>query len=259
MIIALHIALACALQSAWSGHPPAETESVSIRKGCFQMGADRGEPGERPVHEVCVDAFRMDRTEVTNARFRSVMGSNPHEDDSSCFIWEDGRWRQAVLPATFRSPSRPAVCVDYEQARSYCAKKGGRLPTEAEWEYAAKAGTPGRWYWGEHPESAAANAWYRSNSAAATHPVGEKLPNAWGLYDMLGNAWEWVEDWYDERYYASSPMDNPEGAESGAFRVYRGGGWFSSLSDHGLGATVRGSLNPTMDRSGLGFRCVVPQ
>jgi len=111
MIIVLHMALALALQTAWSAKPRNRPETVSIGKGCFPMGADRGEPGERPVHEVCVEAFLMDRTEVTNARFRSAMGANPHDDDSSCFIWEDGGWRQAALPATFISLKARMACV----------------------------------------------------------------------------------------------------------------------------------------------------
>ena len=230
-----------------------------IRNGCFEMGSDGGEPGERPAHRVCVGAFRMDRTEVTNSQFRATMGPNRHEDDRSCFVWESGSWKRDRLPAGFRGPDQPAVCVDHDQAREYCARKGGRLPTEAEWEYAAKAGTAGRWYWGDSASEAGRHAWYRSNSSASTHAVGTRIPNAWGLHDMLGNAWEWVEDWYDEGYYATSPVDNPEGPGSGAFRTYRGGGWFSTLSDHGLGATVRGNLAPTEARSGLGFRCVVPR
>lgn len=232
---------------------------VAIPKGCFSMGSDDGEPGGRPAHKVCLDAFRMDRTEATNAQFRARMGANPHEDDGTCFVWESGGWRMDRLPAGFRGPDQPAVCVDHDQAREYCTRAGGRLPTEAEWEYAAKAGTTGRWYWGESAPQAGKYAWFRANSGASTHPVGTRLPNAWGLRDMLGNAWEWVEDWYDEGYYAASPVANPEGPESGAYKTYRGGGWFSTLSDHGLGSTVRGGLNPASARSGLGFRCVVPQ
>lgn len=226
---------------------------VSVPKGCFQMGSSSGERDEKPVHEVCLDAFRMDRTEVTNAQFARIVGRNPHVDDGTCYVWKGAAWSPGVLPLNFTGPDQPVVCVDHEQARDYCHKLRESLPTEAQWEYAARAGTQGDSSWSSAVELGR-HAWFRDNSDGSTHPVAKKRPNAWGLHDMLGNAWEWVDDWYAATYYGESPVANPRGPDGGAYRVYRGGGWFSAAQ--GSGPTVRGSLSGKRNRSSLGFRCV---
>jgi len=226
---------------------------VTVPKGCFQMGSTSGDGDEKPVHQVCLDAFRMDRTEVTNAQFARIAGRNPHVDDGTCYVWKGTAWSPGVLPRKFAGPDQPVVCVDHEQARDYCRSRGASLPTEAQWEYAARAGTQEESMW-RSKEELGRHAWFRDNSDGATHPVGRKRPNLWGLYDMLGNAWEWVDDWYGATYYGESPTANPRGPDGGAYRVYRGGGWFSAAQ--GSGATVRGSLSGKRNRSTLGFRCV---
>ncbi len=203
--------------------------------GAFTMGCSPGDPdcgseaNENPPHPVTVNAFWMDETPVTQAQFQTAMGANP-----SAFTG---------------CPDCPAESVTWDEAARYCAKAGKRLPTEAEWEFAARGGTAGARY-GE----ADAVAWHAANSGARTHPVAQKQPNAYGLYDMLGNVWEWCADWYHSKYYASSPADNPRGPATGTLHAMRGGSWRSDAK------LVRASIR-TRDAAdnrlpNLGFRCV---
>jgi formylglycine-generating enzyme required for sulfatase activity len=244
------IAFVLALVSA----PPQAEGKADVPAGCFVMGNDSGDVDERPAHEVCLESFRMDRHEVTNAQFEALLGKNPHWGDGECFVWSGVSWRRGVLPQSFRESRQPAVCVEYDQARAYCAATGGRLPTEAEWEYAARAGSHGRLTWKEGAAGIATHAWIMENGGYMTHSVAAKLPNAWGLYDMLGNAWEWTADWYGAGYYEKSPRKAPTGLPDGAYRTYRGGGWFTS--GRLLSVSARGNVAAQTERSALGFRCV---
>ena len=138
-------------------------------------------------------------------------------------------------PSNFKGPKNPVEQVSWDDCQRFLKKLnekvgGGKfsLPTEAQWEYACRAGSTTRYYFGDDESELGDYAWYDENSGSKTHPVGEKKPNAWGLYDMHGNVWEWCQDWYDGGYYAKSPMDDPTGPATGSYRVGRGGGWFNA-------------------------------
>jgi len=190
---------------------------VEVKGGCFEMGDSYGggQDNERPVHTVCVDDFFISKFEVSQRQWKDVMGENPSH---------------------FRNcESCPVDSVNWEDAQAFIRELNEssgmnyRLPTEAEWEYTARGGgRKERWSGTDSGSEQGKYAWFNPNSWQRTHPVGQKRPNALGIYDMSGNVWEWVEDRYGEDYYGSSPKDNPRGPESGDMRVMRGGCWFSS-------------------------------
>jgi formylglycine-generating enzyme required for sulfatase activity len=207
---------------------------VLVKGGCYHMGDAYGigASDKKPVHEVCLDNFYIDKTEVTQRAYRKQTDKSPSHS-KNC-------------------DKCPVEQVNWHKAKAYCENAGKRLPTEAEWEYAARnrgnrekyAGTSGS------PDE---YAWYEDNSGKRTHPVGKKKPNGLGIYDMSGNVWEWVNDWYDEKYYERSPLNNPQGPSSGKSRVLRGGSWFSE--DDSLHSSNRGRSNPAFGRYYSGFRC----
>ncbi|XOF33319.1 MAG: SUMF1/EgtB/PvdO family nonheme iron enzyme [Candidatus Electrothrix sp. YB6] len=218
-------------------------EFVYIPKGCFQMGSppdekDRKED-EGPVHEVCVDGFWMGKYEVTQREWKKIMTHNP---------------------SNFKASGRcPVGNVSWEDVQEFISElnretgKRYRLPTEAEWEYACRAGGSGKYCGGDRINELA---WYDGNSGNKTHPVGQKKKNAFGLYDMSGNAWEWCADWYSSNYYKFSPHNNPTGPASGRGRVARSGSWFNFRD--GCRAADRYGIEPNDHFQGLGFRLVLP-
>jgi formylglycine-generating enzyme required for sulfatase activity len=179
---------------------------VFIKGGCFIMGNDYAQEDEKPEHDVCVDDFYLDKYEVTQARWENLMGFNPSK---------------------YQGVELPVEQVNFMNAQKFIQKSEGacRLPTEAEWEYAARGGATTRYFWGNmvHGDYT----WYEENSEGTTHPVGSNAPNQYGLYDMNGNVWEWVNDWY-EPYYKVRSKDNPKGPETGESKVVRGGSFDSS-------------------------------
>jgi len=206
---------------------------VWIPPGTFPMGCSPGdnecETDERPAHTVTITkGFWIGQTEVTQAAYQRVVGTNP---------------------SNFRGDRLPVETVSWNDANAYCAAVGMRLPAEAEWEYAARAGSTASRYGG-----LGAIAWYDGNSGNQTHEVGSKEPNAWKLYDMLGNVWEWVADWHDEHYYSQSPSQDPRGPSSGQYRALRGGSWY--LSARSTRASYRGRVVPGFRFRSYGFRCV---
>jgi formylglycine-generating enzyme required for sulfatase activity len=219
--------------------PPAapsrvKNEMVLVKGGCFEMGdiIGGGKSEEHPVHEVCLDDFSINETEVTQRAYRELTGKSPSEfkgcDDC------------------------PVEKVNWHDAKAYCEKSGKRLPTEAEWEYAARSGGGKDKYAGTSG-SPDAYAWYKENSGKKTHTVKQKKPNELGLYDMSGNVMEWVSDWYDKSYYNSSPRNNPTGPASGKNRVLRGGSWFGDSNY--LRTSRRYRVGPKAGGSSFGFRC----
>ena len=208
---------------------------VSLPGGCFLMGQRDGNTDERPLHQVCLPAFRMERHEVTQGDYKKIMHHNP-----SAFAW--------------CGDSCPVESVDWEDAVTYCSRLGRFLPTEAEWEYAARALSGGEWPCEARDSCLQSMAWFKDNSGGHTHPVMGKQPNYWGLSDMGGNVWEWTADWYGAGFYAASPRQNPQGPEKGQGRVIRGGGW--NYQAQGLRLAYRLPALPAQRAPMVGFRCV---
>jgi formylglycine-generating enzyme required for sulfatase activity len=209
---------------------------VWISPGKFTMGCSPGDnecdEDERPPHEVTITrGFWLGQTPVTQAAYRR-------------FLNVTGK-PQPEPPA---NPDLPVVSVTWDEAQAYCQWAETRLPTEAEWEYAARAGTTGAHY-GPLDDIA----WYIGNSGKQLHPVRGKQPNRWGLYDMLGNVWEWVADWYGQKYYERSAGMDPAGPASGQYRALRGGSW--SGNPQRVRVSVRLGFGPTNRYANFGFRC----
>ena len=194
-------------------------EFVLIPAGEFLMGSDkRKDPEARdeetPLHRVTISRpFYLGKYAVTQDQWEAVMESNPSK---------------------FKGRSNPVETVSWDEVQEFIRRlniqEGNgcyRLPTEAEWEYACRGGTTGVYSFGDNAGSLGHYAWYADNSGEKPHPVGQKRPNAWGLYDMHGNVWEWVQDWYCRDYYSDSPSSDPRGLSSGSYRVRRGGCWYS--------------------------------
>jgi len=217
---------------------------VRIPGGRFIVGAgdfdEHREECERPRHTVELFPFEMMTTQVTQAMWQTVMGSNEEMEDNQPI--QRATWYDLQLFIQW-------LCYN-DQYYLY------RLPTEAEWEYACKAGVnDSRFWWGNDYAQLEKYAWYGNNAQSITHCVGQKLPNPWGLYDMLGNVWEWCNDWYDEEYYQQSPFSNPTGPLNGITKVIRGGSWFSQSKF--CRPTARSSHWPgTRNIFGCGFRLI---
>jgi serine/threonine-protein kinase len=246
--------------SATGFQPPKQTQPDSKREsrvspidgltyrwippGSFQMGCSPGdtecEDDEKPPHPVTITkGFWLGQTEVTVGAYKR-------------FALAVGKAMPPV-PAfnpAWRNEQMPMVNVSWDDAQAYCVWARGRLPTEAEWEYAARAGgTEGRY--GSLDEVA----WYSANSGRRAHPVGEKRANAFGLFDVLGNVWEWVNDWYVENYYLNSPSQDPAGPTSGMGRVLRGGSWLNDPRRVRL-PNRYGNVPTSVGDDNYGFRCV---
>ncbi|MBN2362372.1 MAG: formylglycine-generating enzyme family protein [Deltaproteobacteria bacterium] len=219
---------------AWLPPPPTW---IPITGGTYEMGCSPNDTDcdsdESPRHSVTISAFEMTATEITQEQYQAVTGSNP-SDHTGC-------------------PTCPVESVTWQNARDFCAAVGGRLPSEAEWEYAARAGTTTKYYCGDDAACLDGIAWYNDIETMWTHPVGQKTPNAFDLYDMLGNVYEWNADWYGWSYYASSPLQDPTGPATGTDRVLRGGSY--PYSDRVLRASHRFGDTPDRKLNDIGFRC----
>lgn len=213
---------------------------VLIPAGYFMMGSPTGVGGvdEGPRHKVWVDAFYIDPTKVSFEQYDKYCDETGSEKPG------DEGWGRGT---------RPVININWNNADAYCRWAGKRLPTEAEWEKAARAGTDTKWYWGDDEKPITDYVWYEANSNNITHPVGEKKANAFKLYDMGGNTWEWCSDWYGNKYYAVSAERNPKGPESGLLRVLRGGSW-NYYADNARAAYRNGDVPES--GYGNGCRCV---
>jgi formylglycine-generating enzyme required for sulfatase activity len=223
---------------AKNGRP--RMEWVAIPAGTFTMGSPSYETDRvsdaGPQHPVSLSGFKMSKYEVTFAQY-----------DAFC----DATGRQKPSDEGWGRGNRPVINVDWNDATAFAQWMGCRLPTEAEWEYACRAGTTTPFNTGSSLNSSQAN--FNSN-VGQTKPVGSYAPNAWGLHDMHGNVWEWCSDWYGD--YSSSPQTNPKGPSSGSNRVLRGGSWYN----HGgnCRSAYRYANGPSTRNHGIGFRLVVP-
>ena len=240
-------------------------EMVLIPGGEFFMGSDRGNPDEAPAHKVRVSAFLIDKFEVTHEMFTKAQLPNPsHWQDNPRKPVERVRWRDAKLYCNERSLlEKLKPCYNEKSADFDCdyTANGYRLPTEAEWEYACRAGTDGPYDFAQ-ADKLRQFAWFADNANARTHPVGEKKPNRWGVFDMSGNVSEWCEDVYSPGYYKESPPIDPVGPPSpgkDVKRVMRGGSWKASADM--CRATIRqgertGDSDACFYTDYCGFRCV---
>ena len=209
------------------------------------MGSDEGASVEQPVHEVFLDAFWMDEHQVTVEQYKKFVQETNYAD-TPC-----------------GTGNHPAACINWYAAQAYCEWAGKRLPTEAEWENAAQGGS--KWFnssypWGDEKPicvSGAENGAQFSHCEDGTVSVKTFSPNGFGLYDMAGNVWEWVADWYEADYYINSPHENPEGPVSGEYRVLRGGSWLEDESF--LSYYYRGGSFPENQSDNIGFRCASPE
>ncbi|MDP1992778.1 MAG: SUMF1/EgtB/PvdO family nonheme iron enzyme [Syntrophales bacterium] len=217
-------------------------EFVLIKGGCFQMGDlfGDGQADEKPDHAVCVGDYYLGKYEVTQGQWQSVMGNNPS-------FFKDCGEKCPVEQVSWND------IQEFIKKLNSRTKKNYRLPTEAEWEFAARNRGMKEKYAGTSSDGEVGKyAWYSANSNGRTHPTGEKQPNRLGLYDMTGNVWEWCQDWYGEKYYSQSPGKNPPGPQSGMRRVLRGGAWL--FEPAGIRAATRYGLTPASRSDLYGFR-----
>jgi formylglycine-generating enzyme required for sulfatase activity len=199
------------------------SELMLIPAGEFLMGSEEGFAAERPIHRVYLDAFYLGKYPITNLQYKKFVEATghrvPYSDDLRA---ELDNWDQEKKTYPAGRENYPVVLVSWHDAQAYCVWAGGRLPTEAEWEKAARGGLEGKLYpWGDEINKSLAN----YDSREGTTPVGSYPPNGYGLHDVAGNVWEWVADWYQAKYYCQSLLRNPQGPEKGTVRVLRGGAW----------------------------------
>jgi len=234
-------------------------EMVAIPGGWFEMGSENWTSDESPIHEVWLSPFWMDRFEVAQEQFKKYQLSDPSHFKNPEHPLEQINWTDAALYCNERSIAEGfEPCYDEETWQCNFDANGYRLPTEAEWEYACRAGTNTKFSFGNDTKKLKNYAWFSDNSSGKTHPVGQKKPNLWGLYDMYGNVSEWCNDFYSEDYYKKSPEKDPKGPAMGEEKVLRGGAWNSSADS--CRSSYRSS-DPSIDdtclaNDAIGFRCV---
>jgi len=241
-------------------HPAGTNATVMVRitGGRFIMG-DKDEI-DAPLHEVVVSSFFIDKHLVTQEQFQSFMGANPSRWKGDKNPVEQLRWSDAVRFCNKRSEREGLQpCYDVKTLECNFEATGYRLPTEAEWEYACRAGTRTAYFFGDGPAKLGDYAWFDKNSGGHPRPVGQKQPNPWGLYDMAGNVWEWCNDFYKVDYYQEAPRENPQGPNEGQNKVLRGGAWRFSADNCRSGYRYNespGYADVCFGYDIYGFRCV---
>lgn len=261
----------------------AQSVKVLLQGGQFQMGASEQSSltpqqqqqvfgyfqvkykpiPNQPAHEARVSSFSIDRFEVTNRRFREFVQQAPEwsiararnqagkADNNYLRHWDQADWNDAEFQ------TQPVAYVSWYAAAAFCQHLSMRLPTEAEWEFAARAGKDTAYgFQGTRPQQLALlndHVWFYFNAKRQLHPVGSKNPNAYGLADMQGNVWEWVSDWFDAHYFTYAEVDNPQGPRQGTYKVLRGGGFMDGPSRVRLDS--RDYTRPQYAMQDVGFRC----
>ena len=249
-------------QSSSDGSSEAASESgiemVLVQGGVFTMG-DADEIDATP-HEVTISSFYIDKYLVTQGQYQEVMGDNPSRWKGQKNPVEQVRWSDGVRFCNKRSTMEGLTpCYDLEKWECNFAADGYRLPTEAEWEYACRAGTQGAYAMGNDSSKLADYAWFDKNSGGHPQPVGTKKANPWGLYDMCGNLWQWCNDFYQVDYYQQSDKEDPRGPKAGDTKVVRGGCWKSSADSCKAGYRYNenpGYADVCFGYDIYGFRCV---
>jgi len=233
-------------------------EMAHIPGGRFIMG-DQTQIDATP-HEVVISSFYMDKNLVTQEQYEKVMGENPSRWKGARNPVEQMRWSDAARYCNARSKSEGLEpCYNLQTWKCNFQANGYRLPTEAEWEYACRAGTATAYSFGNDPSKLKDYGWFEQNSGGKPQPVGQKPPNAWGLYDMHGNVWEWCNDFYQVDYYQQSPKENPSGPKAGDTKVVRGGAWKFSAETCRSGYRYNenpGYADVCFGYDIYGFRCV---
>jgi len=253
----LVIAIFCLIVSFASAE---EGNFVLIEGGTFSMGSDSPEAGkvdEKPPHDVTLNSFYIGKYEVTNEEYKLFKPDHSGKWSDPTFPVDSVSWYDAVEYCNWLSEQEglePCYTGSKNDIVMDMTKNGYRLPTEAEWECACRGGTDTIYFWGDNKEMAKSYCWFVENADGSAHPVGEKKPNPFGLYDMNGNVMEWCWDWYKEKYYPESISDNPTGPEKGKYRVLRG----NYFKDGGreMRVTMRGRFAPKTVKNMIGFRLV---
>ncbi len=241
-------------------------DMIFVEGGTFQMGSNDGDADEKPIHYVIVNDFYIGKYEVTVSEFKEFIDAEDYKTDAAkkgySYVWDGGwakkkgvTWKCDVEGSkrSKREYNHPVIHVSWNDANAYCKWKGGRLPTEAEWEFAAKDGNKSEGYQYSGSNNIKSIGWCDENSGDKTYSVGKKQPNKLGIYDMSGNVWEWCNDRYKSGYYKNSPKKNPQGPQSGSLFVLRGGSWHNDKYGCRVVNRGKGSRDNGLNSSGFRF------
>ena len=273
VILAVTVSLSVLLMAGCKkSSAPAANRSVSVKMktgemvlvpaGYFMMGSNNGQEDEKPVHKVWLGSFLIDKYEVTQEQFSKLMKKNRSHFKGPTNPVEMITWADAALYTNARSRAEGLEpCYDETTGACNFSANGYRLPTEAEWEYTCRAGTTSNFHFGDSDTKLERYAWFSNNSAEKTHPVGQKKPNAWGIFDICGNVMEWCNDVYRKEYYTQSPEQNPKGPVENIRSqfVLRGGSWKYSADTCRCAyrdSEFPGQIDGCLLRDDVGFRCV---